>query len=36
MKSIIMALTLALGLLTGFAADDAKKTTYTVGMTGVT
>lgn len=35
MRNFIMALTLALGLMTGMAADD-KATSYVVGMTGVT
>lgn len=35
MKKLMMALTLAFGLVTGFASEK-KETTYVVGMTGVT
>jgi hypothetical protein len=35
MKKFIMALTMALGLVSGFA-EEKKATAYEVGMTGVT
>ena len=36
MKRFIIALTLALGLVSGFAEEKKETTAYVVGMTGVT